>query len=311
MHKQFAVIIPIIFIIIVSGCAVQDQSLHTEEYETYRDELSESDTIEECKENSEKLARLGCYRSCTNVVPLGPPFCVQSGLFYSDEFSYCLSHLAIKEQDINICKDKELAEEACNIEVEIYDELMEQAEKDPSSNICHLRTDQKYGRINCSSMVLDECLMSFILLEFEQKGSLSKELEGTCFEMEFDMKRDECFHLMAMINKNESYCDDITIDSRSGTSRDRELCYSLFAFKNQDKELCNKMISYKDDCINALERFGSEGKEACIEGNDQSNYFLDTWFDRCQKNLAIFQRDESQCAEMNKFAKRECELMNS
>ncbi|MDI3544066.1 MAG: hypothetical protein PWQ28_347 [Candidatus Woesearchaeota archaeon] len=263
--KRIISITSIIILILVVSLIIKNKNpdTHKQERERLLAELNEADTIEECKSISEQIVKLGpeCSKSFNTWS------CMDLGQFYRHYMISCISSIAVRQDNQDLCSNKEINEEMCVR----WAELAEFDFDEPSPE--------------CVNFVEEECLLAFI-----SKSKENTTINIDCNSFEEEHKRDECFGLLATANLDPEICLNISNDVFQGR------CMHYFAFRNNDEALCN----YGDDweireCKETLDILRNEDVSICE--NIDLSYYLSSGKEGCYLAFAIFNRDSTICPD--------------
>lgn len=260
--KRIIIITSIIIIILVVILIIKNKNpdTHKQERERLLEELNEADTIEECKSISEQIVNLGpeCYESFNTWI------CMDLGQFYREYMISCISSIAVRQNNQDLCLNKEINEDICVRWAEFdFDE--------PSPA--------------CVNFVEEECLFSFI-----SKSNENTTINIDCNSFEEEYKRDECFGLLATAYLDPEICLNISNDVCQAR------CMHYFAFRNNDEALCNYGEDWKiRECKEALNILRNEDVSICE--NIDHFYISSPGKEICYIAFAIFNRDSTLCPE--------------
>jgi len=145
--KKIIIIISVILLILLAGIISlinksKNPDTHKQEREELRSELNQVDTIDECKFISEQIVKLG--PDCDVSGTLYTWLCFPLGQFYRDYMISCISSIAVRQNNKDLCFNKEINEEMCVK----WAELAEFPFDEPSSE--------------CVKAVEEKCLSAFI-----------------------------------------------------------------------------------------------------------------------------------------------------
>lgn len=170
MDKKIMILIISIIILILLVSLIITET-HKQKRERLFLELKEADTIEECKSISEQIVNLGheCFRSFDTWQ------CADLSQFYGDFMIDCISHLAVRQNNPDLCFNEEINEE-----------------------ICGRWEDFDISSLECVDVVEELCLISFILRSNE---NTTIDIDCNFFKEEF--RRNECFEFLANANNDQ------------------------------------------------------------------------------------------------------------
>lgn len=107
-----------------------------------------------------------------------------------------------------------------------------------------IKTLSRYGIFGILIIfILTSCLPS----------ALSPEDEETCINQEDNFLQAQCYHILAVIKKNESYCDKMSLNYEDTATINKILCYSDLARIKTNPKICEKSID-KIECYAQLSR---------------------------------------------------------
>lgn len=187
-------------------------------------ELTEADSIEECKSISEQI--VNSEPDCSGIE------CSEHGFLYRYSMIECITNIAIRQDDHALCSDQKTIEDICLK----WDELSGFPVEEPDPEIV------KY--------IEEECLLAFLL-----KAEPDTTITFNCDS--FEEERDMCYEYMATAKMDPSICLNI---SDYGV----EDCMHYFAFRNHDVGLCEHGRDWRiEQCKEALDILNNNDVSVC------------------------------------------------
>lgn len=269
MNKKITILIIFIILLILLVSVIlfinknRNPDTHKQEREKLLLELNEIDTIDNCKFISEQIVNLGpdCSKSFNTWL------CMDLGQFYRNYMISCISSIAIRQNNQDLCLNREINEEMCVK----WEELAEFTFDEPSPE--------------CVDFVEEECLLAFI-----SKSTEDTTINIDCKSFEEDYKREDCFEFLATAKLDPKICLNITSDFSQGQ------CMNYFAFRNNDDSLCDYGRDWQIlGCKEALDILRNEDISIC----ENIDHFYDSspGKDSCYLGFAIFNRNQTICSE--------------
>ncbi len=261
--KLWVAIVVAVFILFFTLILINSiiSKIHKEERKKLFSELIVAESIDECKSISEQIIKVG--PQCSGYV------CVNSGEFYRDYVPGCISSIAVRQNNQDLCSDEKTNEEIDRRWGELVGFPSDKLEEFLSEGI---------------NLVEETCLLAFI-----SKAQRDTTINIDCNLFESDSKKDECFGFLATAKLNPKICLNISSNYSQGQ------CMNYFAFRNNDISLCDYGTDWQiNACKEALNILRNNNSMICEK--------IDSFYDssskeECYLGFAIFNKDSSLCPE--------------
>jgi len=291
--KKTHILFLFVVVLIIVGCA-RYEDVNQYEREQLFLELWEAKTVDECHSIMNRIVELGpaCQTSIRNITE-----CAYPSSWYQDMMISCISTIAVKQNNQQLCEDEEVVKNLCNRWPEVVKEERQAVPKTGADIESSTPAQKSESMIFvCSENAKVTCLFSFI-----SKANPNTDIEIDCDSYE-QKQRDECYWALAAGLNNQELCNKISYGY--GVAQ----CHHYFAFREHDISLCERGHKDKwEECMQAFEILENKDYNVC---ENIDNFYGSSSEAICRVGFAIYNQDSSICSYYRKdgwFVNKMCE----